>query len=199
MLIESILGYKASFRILSFLSETPKKLISRGDIKKYTYLGNEAINTALKRLTLSNILIKEKSKKKEFYYYNLENVFTNEILNILKLENKGLRFLDYKIKIILNEFTRKMIEKIPHVLHSSVFGSYSKGTQKNNSDIDIAIIFDKKDIKSELLITSIVEKIQEQFKIKLEIHYILKEDYIKTNSILIEEIKDDEIILFSVL
>lgn len=199
MLVETILGFKGTWRVLSFLSQTPTKPVSRTNIKKYTYLGGEAINTSLKRLTLTNILIKLKKGKKEYYYYNLDNDFSKEILNMFKLENAKLRYIDYKTHMVLNEFTRKVLDKILNIEHMSVFGSFAKGMQRQDSDLDLVLVFDKRDVKSELLITDIVDSIKEQFDMKIEPHYFEKEDFMRNDSSLLKEIKNDEIVIFSII
>lgn len=64
MMLEAILGYKSTWRILSLLLETPRKLISRTEIYKHTKLGNSPLSKGLERLTKTNIIIKEKKEKK---------------------------------------------------------------------------------------------------------------------------------------
>ncbi len=195
MLIETILGYKSSWRILLLLSQTPIKPISRTEIKNLTYLGNEATNSSLKRLIFSKILIQKKKGKKEYYYYNLENEISKQILDLLNIEKTKLRYIPYKIHILLNEFSRKVLDKSKGIHNISLFGSYAKGNARVNSDVDIALIMNKNS-SDELIIENIIEEINNIFKISIQIHYFSKEEYDKGDENLIKEIKNDEIVVF---
>lgn len=193
MIFETVLGYKASWRILELLAESPLKSISRKEIKDYTQLGNESINSALKRLTISEILIKEKEGKKESYYFNLSNEFTKKILDIIKYEHSHLKNIPFDSVILLSEFTRKLLEKTNFIDKIFLFGSVAKGTARVDSDVDLALITTKKDLKQELAVTQIMEDINELFKRKIQVHYFTKEEFKSSTSSLIREVKKDGI------
>ncbi len=191
MVIEVALGYKGSLRILLFLSQSPIKSISRKDIKKYTYLGNEALNTALNRLTLLNILIFEKKRKSEYYYLNMDNNEVNLILEVIKNERRKLKNIPIHVHFIINELLRKLLDKIETINYFSLFGSYAKGTANTNSDVDIALVYDK-NTKDELIIRNICDELENIFKIKIQVHTFSKDEFKKGNK-LIAEIKLDGI------
>lgn len=193
MIFETVLGYKSSWRILELLSETPTKSVSRKDIKEYTKLGNESVNSALKRFAASDIVIREKEGKKDFYYLNLANDFTKMIIEIIKEERTHLKNIPYDYIIILGEFTRKLLEKTNFSERILLFGSVSKGTARMNSDIDLAIITTKKDIKQELIVTQIIDDINNALGRKIEAHYFTKEEFKLSANRLIKEIKRDGI------
>ena len=67
---------------------------------------------------------------------------------------------------------------------------------KIGSDIDIAIVIEK-NISNELIINNIVNEINQTFGIEIQVHYFSKEEFKSSKSDLIEEIKNDEIILIS--
>ena len=130
MMLETALGYKSSWRILGLLSETPTKPVSRTDIKNYTQLGNEAVNSALRRLTLMNMLIKEKRGKKETYYLDLSNELSKSILGLLRAERAQLKNISFDTLLILSEFTRKLIEKTAFASRLSFLALLQRGPQE---------------------------------------------------------------------
>lgn len=66
--------------------------------------------------------------------------------------------MDKAINKILTDYTRLVQEKYPDLISVYVFGSYVKGNQNENSDIDLALIFknlddsQRFDIQVELII-----------------------------------------------
>jgi predicted nucleotidyltransferase len=189
MISETILGYKASWRILELLAETPSKPVARADVKMLTKLGNEAVNTALKRLLLAEIVIQEKNKKKELYYLNLSNPFTVKIVEFLACEKFHLKNISFDVLSALNEFTRQILEKTYFVKSCILFGSVAKGTARVDSDVDVAVIIDKKDLNQEVIITSVCGNIEKIFKKKIQVHYFTEQEFLKKTQ-LISEIKN---------
>ncbi|MBU2638811.1 MAG: nucleotidyltransferase domain-containing protein [Nanoarchaeota archaeon] len=196
MMLETVLGYKSSWRVLGLLSETPAKPIARTDIKRYTQLGNEAVNQALKRLVLANILVKEKRGKKEAYYINLSDEVSKRLLELLRAERAHLKNISFDVMLVLNEFGRKVIEKTTFVSGIFLFGSVAKGIARANSDIDVALIISKKDIRQELIITHIADSVSKQFKRKIQVHYCTEYEFANSKSALLGDIRNEGIILF---
>src|SRR3989344_523450 len=151
MLIETVLGYKSTWRILELLFETPRKVVSRKELFEHTLLGNAPLSEGLRRLTIANLLVKEKKGKKESYYLNLGNEKVITLQELWKKESKDLHYLDYDTKIILSETARQLVN-ISGLKDIILFGSYAKGTASVRSDVDIAIIFKEK-ITNEIEIT----------------------------------------------
>lgn len=193
MMLETALGYKSSWRILELLSETPTKPVSRTDIKNYTQLGNEAVNSALRRLTFVNLLVKEKKGKKETYYIDLSNEFSRRIIELLRAERAQLKNISFDALLILNEFTRRLIEKTAFVSRLFLFGSVAKGTARVNSDIDIALVVSKKDTGQEITVTHIIDSLSMQFKRKVQVHYFTEDEFASSKSQLLEDIRNEGI------
>ncbi len=199
MMLETALGYKSSWRILELLSETPTKPIPRADIKRYTQLGNEAVNKALKRLILTGMLIKEKRGKKEAYYIDLTNEFSRRMIETLKAERAQLKNLSFDVVLILNEFSRKVIEKTTFVSKIFLFGSVAKGIARANSDIDLALVVSKKDTKQEMIVTHLADSILKQYKRKVQVHYFTKEELANSDSKLVEDMRDEGINVLGII
>lgn len=193
MLIEPLLGYKSTWRILNLLFETPRKLASRSELFKFTKLGNSPLSRGLERLARAEILILEKKGKKEFYYVNERSEYAKILKELWEKERKSLRNLPYGISIVLAEFMRSLNDGCKDVDEAILFGSQAKGTASVHSDIDLAVVF-KNDLTQEIIVTRIVKKLQEQFKAKIQVHYFTAKSF-AAKSKLAEEIKNEGISL----
>lgn len=189
MLIEPILGYKSSLRILSLLFETPRKLVSRKELFEFTKLGNAPLSKGLSRLVKARIIFLEKKGKKEFYYVNIGNDYTKLIKELWISEKKDTRQLDYDVKIIVSEFVRQLLDVSSDVKKVILFGSWAKGTASIKSDIDLAIIFEK-ELKSEIEITRFVKNLEQKFKKEIQVHYFTERTFNNKNKLTLEIKRD---------
>ena len=192
MLIETVLGYKSNWRILELLFETPRKVVSRKELFEHTLLGNAPLSEGLRRLTIANLLVKEKKGKKESYYLNLGNEKVITLQELWKKESKDLHYLDYDTKIILSETARQLVN-ISGLKDIILFGSYAKGTASVRSDVDIAIIFKEK-ITNEIEITKMVKLMKEKFDKDIQMHYFTEKNFTDKDN-LAKEIKREGISL----
>ena len=190
MLIEPILGYKSSWRILSLLFETPRKLVSRKELFEFTKLGNAPLSKGLSRLVKAGIILLEKKGKKEFYYVNTDNNYTKGARELWESEKKDSRQLDYDIKIIASELIRQLSD-VSNAKKAILFGSWAKGTASMKSDVDLAVVFEG-EILQEMEITRIVKKLEKQFGKEVQIHYFTEKSFNAKNK-LTDEIKRDGI------
>jgi predicted nucleotidyltransferase len=188
MLIEPILGYKSTFRILSLLFETPRKLVSRRELFEFTNLGNAPLSKGLSRLVKADIIFLKKKGKKEFYYVNIDNNYTKLLRGLWESEKKDLRQLDYDVKIIVSEFIRQLLD-VSNAKKVILFGSWAKGIASIRSDVDLAVIFDDK-IKSEMEITRFVKKLEQRFNKEIQVHYFTKKLFSIKNKLTLEIQKD---------
>ncbi len=103
------------------------------EIQKRVDYSYERINSALKSLTEKKIVTEENKGKTLVYSLNLQNLYSEIEFGSYCLE-KEIEFIK-KHKIIY-----KAIEEImnnPFVWMVILFGSYSKGTESKQSDVDI--------------------------------------------------------------
>ena len=138
-MLEPVLGYKSAWRILSLCAETPRKELNTTIIRRETKLGNQSIEETLRRLVAANILL-EKKGKPSLYRLNLEQPFTPHLLSLFEIERRALRHLDYPIRAALAELLRNVIGQEGFET-AYLFGSHAKGYAREDSDIDVAIIF----------------------------------------------------------
>ncbi|PIN69030.1 hypothetical protein COV93_07060 [Candidatus Woesearchaeota archaeon CG11_big_fil_rev_8_21_14_0_20_43_8] len=184
MLIEPILGYKSSLRVLSLLFETPRRLVSRKDLFEFTKLGNAPLSKALSRLVKAQMIFLEKKGKKEFYRVNLDNHYSMLIKKAWENERMSVRQLDYDIKIIVSEFIRQILD-VSEVKRIILFGSWAKGTASINSDIDLALIY-KNETTSEIETTRIVKRLEKQFGKEIQVHYMSERSLDSKNKLALE-------------
>ena len=198
MLIESILGYKSVWRVLDLMAETPGKDYTRQELKDLTQLGNEPLSEAVKRLVFAEILIKYTDKKRNARYGLITaNIFTQKILEFIKAEREYWKMTPFDTLTLLNEFTRKAMEKTNFIKSLILFGSVARKTSTSHSDIDIAIITVDKDTKQEMIITAIIEELKNKFKRDIQTHYFTQDQFEKTKIGLINEIKNEGIQFFN--
>src|SRR3989338_9359580 len=118
--------------IASFFPEAEEMTIKEIQERvKYSY---ERVNSALKSLTKKKIIIEKQKGKTLVYSLDLKNLY---------LETIGFNAYMLQREI---EFTKKHrdiyqaikeIEENPYVWGVILFGSYSKGTENKQSDVDV--------------------------------------------------------------
>src|SRR3989344_8285009 len=124
--------------ISSFFPEgkdmTIKEIIERVD---YSY---ERVNSALKSLTKKKIVTEEKKGKTLVYSLDLHNLYSEIGFDHYMLE----REIDFIKNYPAQYKAIKEIENNPYVWGVILFGSYSKGTESKQSDVDLICLSDKK-------------------------------------------------------
>src|SRR3989344_3511967 len=119
------------FLILKYyLGNYKKELHGRGLIGK-VHLSQKAIALTLEELEKKGLLKSRKQGNMRYYRLNLENTEIKDIINIVELLQK------------IQFFTRH--RTLAHVFRQDerivgIFGSYAKGTHKEDSDVDIFIV-----------------------------------------------------------
>lgn len=196
MLLDICLGTRTSWKILFILAEAPGKAVSRKEMRNLTKLGNKVLSKFLLLLEKFGIIIQSKIGKAYFYKLNLSSPFTQDILHIIQTENKLLNNPNFFILNILREFAYEMTNiDLENLYQIILFGSYAKRTFKEGSDIDIAIIFQEKNLDDELLITNLIDKLNKRFNKEIQPHYFTTEEFNKAAGKLIGEIRRDGIMM----
>lgn len=179
MLLDIVLGSKASFRILSVLTKYIGREFTKEDIKKMTKLGGNSIFRTMNILEKNKIITGKKSGRKTYYRINLSNKYAPLITEICQMEREHLNNMDSEIAILLREYTRQIADAI-EIDSVYVFGSTVKNNYKENSDIDIALIFkNDPDTTSILKLKDISDKVESRFKKDIDEHIFKKDDFMK--------------------
>jgi predicted transcriptional regulator len=126
--------------IASFFPEAEDMTIN--EIIKRTDYSYERVNTALKSLVEKGIVKEKKVGKTLVYSPNLNNLYVEIIGFNSYMLQKEIEFIK-KNKNVYNAI--KEIEENPFIWGLILFGSYSKGLETKQSDIDLICIASKEE------------------------------------------------------
>lgn len=105
---------------------------------EYSY---ERVNSALKSLTEKKIITEKQTGKTLVYSLDLHNIYSETMGFNAYMMEREIDFIK-KHKTIFNAIKR-VIES-PYVSGIILFGSYSKGIERKQSDVDLICISDRK-------------------------------------------------------
>jgi len=165
-----------------FLGDFNRKIYGRNLIEKVK-LSQKNIAITLNELEENNVLTSQKAGNMKYFSLNKENPLIVRYLILAEIDS-SIEFLrnNPKINHIISTIIKNQI--------IVVFGSYAKGLQKKDSDLDLLIIgnYDKKKIR----------EIRENYGIKISIKNTSKKGFIKSmkeKNMLMNEILNNHIIL----
>lgn len=101
-------------------------------------------------------------------------------------EIKREKTMDKKTDKSIKDYLSTVARQNPNLVTAYLFGSYAKGKQKDDSDIDLALIIDhlndteKFDIQVQLMLTA------SRFDTRIEPHPLSMEDFYSSNPFAIE-------------
>lgn len=124
--------------ISAFFPEAEEMTIK--EIRERVNYSYERVNSALKSLAEKKIVIEELKGKTLVYSLNLQNLYAEAGFGSYMLERE-IEFIK-KHKTVYNAI--KEIENNPYVWAVLLFGSYSKGIETKQSDIDLICLSNKK-------------------------------------------------------
>lgn len=158
-------------RLLEVWRKNPFRELSISEIMKESKKKTKTwVFNALKLLVKNNILNSTRKANLDIYSLNLENPSSLQFLQYLESQN-NLNFS--QIKII-----SEIIEKIPIKNYSIIiFGSYADNKQIKNSDLDICLLIENKEVEKR--IKPYINEIKLNHAAKIDEHYITFEDFIK--------------------
>lgn len=148
-------------------------------------------HTAVQRLLVKNILLSKKIGKSLLceinpIYFGVEIYGAEEQKKNNLLKNKNL-----------NQLYKEIMSKIKtRFFILLVFGSYAKGTQTNNSDIDLMFISNEKDLEKEANLIISLLPLDIHSLVFTENEFISMKDSKKEN--VIKEALDNYVILYGV-
>ena len=179
MLTENQLKIFAGFRENIFKKYTSKEL-------KENTNSNNAFSIAINKFKDENLIFEEKIGRSSIYSLNLNNPLIYIYLELINLNSLN-KITSKTIKLLINNLNKNDL-----YFHSLViFGSYARNEQEKDSDLDIAIIVNKKSSQYQI----IIEEIKLKSLIELDIHIIEEGDFKKfLYSINRYEIKDNKYI-----
>ncbi len=192
MFLDVLLGSKATWRILSLMAESPGSRLTRAEIKKFTCLGNNSITESMKDLLVHNMINARKNGKTS-YGLDMTNEMTKQILLLCEIERKRLNSLPYSFSLILREYVR-IILAISAPRRIILFGSVAKRVYREDSDIDIAIIFDDElQTQTRLDMEGAADRLKKRFGKEIQQHIFTVKEFESSKDKLVLEIRRDGI------
>lgn len=192
MFLDVLLGSKATWRILLLMAESPGSRLTRAEIKKFTCLGNNAITESMKDLLIHNIMNARKNGKTS-YGLDMADEMTKQILLLCEMERKRLNGIPYSFSLILREYVR-IILAISAPLRIILFGSVAKRVYREDSDIDIAIIFDDElKTQARLDMEGAADRLKKRFGKEIQQHIFTVKEFEISKDKLVLEIRRDGI------
>jgi len=165
----------------SFFPDGKKKMIS--EIVKRSDYSYERVNSALKELEKKKIVKSEMAGKTLIYTLDFRNLYSRFAFSHYMLEE----IIDFANKHFA---IYKAVEEIKEKAFANIiliFGSYSKGLERKDSDIDIMVVSDNKKKTEEIVL-----QIKRKYGLNLQLVFVEKWDFKnikKENRVLWEDLK----------
>jgi len=169
---------KTTKAILSELAREKNTRIYGRELAKKHKLNQKTVANTLKKLEQEDILKYKVEGKNKYYFLNEFNTLIKEVIQIIEIEKKADFIKSHKS---LNGLFRQIESKCKGVI--VLFGSYAKGTENKESDIDL-LVFEKANLTD----------IEKSFGKKLNTVRTSKEKFDK-NSPFVREVLKNHIIL----
>ncbi len=170
---------KSELKIFEEFAKNKDNHIYGSAIAQKHNLNQKTISNTLNNLEKHGILKFKREGKNKYYFLNKNNSEIKEIIQLVEI-NKKINFMKKHAK--LRGLFEKLEEKAFGIL--IVFGSYAKGIEKKDSDLDL---FNIGGIEN-------VRKLEDSFGIDLNIVKIKKDKFNK-NEPFIKEVMENHIIL----
>ncbi len=186
-MIDVLLSYKSSWRILWIYSYSPGRGFYRKELQKLTKLSNMALDNSLAKLIQFGIL----NKEKRVYRINASNIYVGMIFELIKNIKKELRELSWNNILVLHDFLFAALNVHGYIKGLVLFGSIAKLTSSKNSDFDICVITHKRNMKKKMMLESFCKKVEDEHDLEFQLHYYTEEEFEegkKRKEPLIEEI-----------
>ena len=170
---------KSEIKILEeFTKDKDNRIYGRAIAQKYN-LNQKTISNILNNLEKQGILKFKREGKNKYYFLNKNNSEIKEIVQLVEI-NKKIIFTKNQIKF--KGLFENLEKKTKGIL--IIFGSYAKGIEKKDSDLDLFIIGEIENIK----------KLEDSFGIDINIVKI-KQNKFNKNELFIKEIMENHIVL----
>ncbi|MBS3156599.1 nucleotidyltransferase domain-containing protein [Candidatus Woesearchaeota archaeon] len=153
---EKILFFRESiFKVAELIFNYPNKTFHIRELTRKTNFSTTAVTKAIEELNKYNIVTIETTQLTKNVKANLESEeyrFYKLVFNLYRLEKYNI------INILISEYRPEAIV---------LFGSFAKGEDTENSDIDILVITPGKEIKE-----INIEKLEKEFNRKINLHIL---------------------------
>lgn len=146
-------------KIVELFLKYPKREFTVNELSRISGISYATAWRFIQKLDKSGIIFTHAIGHSLVCTLNESALFLNEVKMALDIESSPHR-------LAAKDFTKRA-KKIRGVKKIILFGSVSKGTEKLRSDVDIAVMMDRKDKKIERLITLAADRILEESKMRV--------------------------------
>lgn len=176
MMVEKTSLTSLEIRIIKFFIDNIMEQFGIREIARKTKTDYKLVHTTVQKLVKKGILLKKRQANLDLCSLNLKGNLTT-IYYVEMLRAKEFKNNHPELKIFFNDISDKTKEMFYCLV---IFGSFAKGTETKNSDIDILIITPKRDRGEE--IGRIIHT--QNILINKQANYIILEDKEFTNALL---------------
>jgi len=135
-MLEELFRTRVKLKILKFLVTNTNKSFTVTDISKFCSVSKSRASEILHEIEESSIIASRIIGKSLLYSLNLEDKTTRGLVLIFNQDSS-------QVSSVLDEMQKLLAEKFSDRLFSVVlYGSYAKGTYRENSDINILVVID---------------------------------------------------------
>lgn len=128
---------KTEEKIYYAFYKNKKEWLYFNELKRHTSLSNSSIQNALRKLSESKEIVKNKETSNIFYRLSSKNKIA---LNFSAIDLERLENLNFNVKIPLKDFLENSPRQVEFII---LFGSASRKEEKNDSDIDLLVVLHK--------------------------------------------------------
>lgn len=171
-LIENIFGSKSRIRVLKKLSKHSDWWFNITELSKDMGMNKGGLSKILNRLEKENLIIMNRKGRIKIFKINGQNIFVDKIvIPLFKMEED-----------LFSDIKKKIAEQFPEKQTVSIilYGSYAKGLERLDSDIDVMVIVENRIFERKCRI--IAENLSSEFLNKglmLTIDIIIKGEFRK--------------------
>jgi predicted nucleotidyltransferase len=131
-LYEDLLGNKTKITILRTLFEYPDKTFSEHELSRFTHVPQPTIHRNMGDLVNSNLVVFNRMGKMNLFSLNRNSVMYTAVKQFLQAEKDLLAELENVIV--------RALEQEKDVLAVNLYGSFARGSERSDSDVDIIVI-----------------------------------------------------------
>ncbi len=147
-LYEDLLGNKTKITILRTLFEYPDKTFSEHELSRFTHVPQPTIHRNMGDLVNSNLVVFNRMGKMNLFSLNRNSVMYTAVKQFLQAERDLLAELENVIV--------RALEHEKDVLAINLYGSFARGSERSDSDVDIIVI-----VRNDADVAAINERLEE--------------------------------------
>ncbi len=184
---------RIELKIIDLLARNIDKKFTINEISLAAKEYYSFVHRTINKLTKDGVITKIKAGKAFLCSLNLNNEKTLTMIKLNEIEKKISFFNKNKeLKLILDDFFNLLKEE-SNIVSAVLFGSYSKETAAEKSDIDILIIY-----KNTLNLEKAIKEIHAKYDKEINSIIMTLTDFKKQkDKVLIKEIINNHIVLYS--